>query len=354
MQGQALLHAEDIGTVEWETILPHTACRCIAATALQPMRLPPACHRLLPTVPPFALRHALTRDDSRALLSHPREWMATWGARYRPRLVLEQFVAPTPRVRHVLHRASARTEQLTDEVLDLALEPLAVLHLQAHIPPTGTSHQLSRLGLQRRVEAAHAEGVVGQWLALRNPSTAQGHWYLHQLLFLPRATLENHTQNPYRTHQGHLGAQGFLQPALPALPQGQGQEALLQAPPLETNTAVQQRGSSNADGAERDRRNCGVVAWTAACRHLARDTTGLRPYRPAERTAQASTVAAVTMKRVAAWRARLLLHVPCQDAQSRQPAATHTKKAPLRVEQLYAVAAALLPDGEETFVHHNG
>ena len=80
LQGQALLHAEDIGTVEWGAIVPDTACRWITAAAPQPMRPPPACHRLLRTVPPLAPRHALTRDVWRALLSHQREWMATPGA----------------------------------------------------------------------------------------------------------------------------------------------------------------------------------------------------------------------------------------------------------------------------------
>ena len=276
MQGQALLHAEDMGTVEWGVILPDTACRWITAAASQPLRLPPACYRLLRTVPPLAPRHAFTRDVWRALLSHPREWMATPGARYPPEPVLERLTAPTPGVRHVLHRASAPTEQLTDEVLDLALKPLRVLYPQAHIPPAGTSNQLACLGLQHRVEASHAGGVVGQWLSLRNPSTAEGHWCLHQLLFLPRATPEHRRQNPYDTHPERLGAQGFPQPAPPAVPPGQGQEALLQGPPLDTTTAVRQRGSSNADGAEQDRTNCGVVAWTAACRHFTRDTTGLR------------------------------------------------------------------------------
>ena len=116
-----------------------------------------------------------------ALLSHPREWMGTRGT-------LEQLTAPTPGVCHILHRASAPTEQPTDVVLDLALEPLRVLYPQAHIPLAGTSNHLARLRLQRRVGATQVGGVVGQWLALHNLSTAQGHWYLHQLLFLPRAT----------------------------------------------------------------------------------------------------------------------------------------------------------------------
>ena len=119
-------------------------------------------------------------------------------------------------------------------------------------------------------------GVVEQWLTLRNPSTAQGHWYLHQLLFLPRAAPEHRRQNPYHTQPERRAAQSFPQPAPPALSPGQGPEALQQGPPLDTVTTVQQRGSNDADGAEPDCTNCRLVAWTAASRHLARDTTGLR------------------------------------------------------------------------------
>ena len=72
------------------------------------------------------------------MLSHHREWMTDPGARCPPGPVLEQLTAPTPGVRHVLHSASALTEQLTDEVLDLGLEALRVLYRQTHIPPTGT------------------------------------------------------------------------------------------------------------------------------------------------------------------------------------------------------------------------
>ena len=96
------------------------------------------------------------------------------------------------------------------------------------------------------------------------------------------------------------------------------------------------------------------MAWTAACRHLARDTTELRQYRPTDRTALASTVAAVTMGPVAAWPAQLLPHVPCRDTRPRQLAATHTPTAPLTAEQLYVFTAALLADGGESFVHHQG
>ena len=354
MQGQALLHAEDMGTVEWGAIVPDTACRWVTAAAPKPMQSPPACHRLLRAVPPLAARHALTRNVCRAMLNHPREWLATPGARYPPGPVLEQLTSPTPGVRNVLHRAFAATEQLTEEVLDLALEPLRVLYPQAHIPPAGTSNRLVRLGLQRHVEAAHAGGVVEQWLAIQKPSTAQGHWYLHQLLFHPRTAPEHRRQNPYHTHTERLGVQGFTQPAPPALPPGQGLEALLEGPPLDTTTTVKQRASNNADGAEPDRMNCGVLAWTAGCRHLARDTAGLRQYRPADRTALASTVAAVTMGPVAAWPVRLLPHVPCRNTLPRQPAATHTPTAPLMAEQLYVVAAALLADGGESFVHQHG
>ena len=192
--------------------------------------------------------------------------MTTSGARYPPGPVSEQLTAPTPGIRHALHRALAPTEQLTDEVLDLALEPLQVLYPQAHIPPTGTYKRLSRLGLQHGVKGTHAGGVVGQWLTLRNPSTAQGHLYLHQLLFFPWAAPKHRQQDPYDTHPERLVAQSFPQPASHGLPQGQGQEALLQGPLLDATTAVQQRGRGDTDGAEPDRTTCGVLAWTAAPR----------------------------------------------------------------------------------------
>ena len=233
-------------------------------------------------------------------LSHPREWMTNPAARCPPGLVYKQLPAPTTGVRHALHRASARTEQLTDEVLDLALQLLRLLYPQTHIPPVGTSNCLGRPGLQRRFEGAHPGGVVELWLILHNPSTAKGHWYLHQLLFLPLTAPEHRRQNPYHTHPERLGVQSFPQPATPALPPGQNPGALQQGPPLHTATTVQQRGRNNADGAEPDRRNCGVLACMAPCRHLARNTTGLRQYRPTGRTALTSTVGAVTMGPVAA------------------------------------------------------
>ena len=354
VQGQALIHAEGMGTVKWGAIVPGTACRWITAAAPQPMRSPPACHRLLRMVPSLAPQHAFTRDVWKAVLSHTREWLTNPGARYLPGPVLEQLTAPTPGVLHALHRASALTKQLNDEVLDLALKPLRVLYPQTHIPPAGTSNRLGRLGLQRRVEAAHPGGVAEQWLTLRNLSTAEGHWYLHQLLFQPRAAPEHRRQNPYHTHPERRGAQNFPQPVPPALPPGQDPEALQQGPPLDTATTVQQRGSDGADGAEPDCTNCRAVAWMAVCRHLARDTTGLRQYRPTDRTALASAVAAVTMGPVAAWPAQLLPHVPCRDTQPRRPAATHAPTAPLTAEQLYVVAAALLADGRESFLHHHG
>ena len=351
VQGQGLLHAEGMGTVEWGAIMPGTACRWITAAAPQPMRSRPACHRLLRMVPFLPPQHAFVRDAWTAILSHTREWLTNLGARYPPGPVLEQLTAPTPGVRHALQRASALTEQLNDEVLDLALEPLRVPYPQTHIPPAGTSNRLCRLGLQRRVKAGHPGGVAEWWLTLRNPSAAQGHWYLHRLLFLPRAAPEHCRQNAYQTHPERRGAQSFPQPVPPALSPGQDPEALQQGTPLDTTTTVQQRGSDGADGAQPDCTNCGAVAWTAACRHLARDTTGLRQYRPADRMALAS---AVTMGPVAAWLAQLLPRVPCRDTQPRQPAATHAPTAPLTAEQLYVVAAALLADGGESFVHHHG
>ena len=141
VQGQALLHAEGTGTAERRAIVPDTACRWISATAPHPMRPPAACHHLLRTVPPLAPRHRFTRDVWPALLSHQRDWMTNLGARYPPGLALVQLTAPTPRVPHALHRAPNRTDQLTDEVLQLVLEPLRILYRQwacstASRPPT--------------------------------------------------------------------------------------------------------------------------------------------------------------------------------------------------------------------------
>ena len=133
VQGQALLHAEGMGTVEWGAIVPGTGCRWITAAAPQPVRSPPVCHCLLRVVPSLVPEHALTRDVWRAILSHTREWLTNPGARYPPGPVLEQLTAPTPGVRHALHRVSALTEQLNDEVPDLALEPLRVLYPQTQV-----------------------------------------------------------------------------------------------------------------------------------------------------------------------------------------------------------------------------
>ena len=60
-----------------------------------------------------------------------------------------------------------------------------------------------------------------------------------------------------------------------------------------------------------------------------------------------------TLEKIASCRYRLLPHVPCRDTQPRRPAATHAPTAPLTAEQLYVVAAALLADDGESFVHHH-
>ena len=63
VQGQALLHAEGMGTVEWGAIVPETACRWITVAAPQPMPSPPACHCLLRAGPSLAPHHAPTRFE---------------------------------------------------------------------------------------------------------------------------------------------------------------------------------------------------------------------------------------------------------------------------------------------------
>ena len=354
MQGQALLRATGIRTVQWGPIVPDTACRWIPVAAPHPMKPPSACHRLLRAVLSLAPHHALTREVWRAMLSRHREWMTNPGARCPPGPVLAQITAPTPGVRHALHRASALTEQLTDEVLDLALEPLRVLYAQTHIPPAGTSHRLGRLVFQRRVDAAHPGGVVEQWLTLQNPSTAQGHWYLHELLFLPRTAPEHRRQNPYDTHPERLGAQRFPQPAPPALPPGQSPEALQQGPLLDTASTVQQTGKQR-----RGRGQTGPHELQSGG-----PNGDLQAPRPRYHVAQAIHASGPHSagghrcgrhhEPVAAWPAQLRPHVPCRDTQPRQSAATHTPTAPLTAEQLYVVTAALLADGGESFVHHHG
>ena len=72
VQGQALLHAEGMGTAESGAIVPGTACRWITAAAPQPMRSQPARHRLLRMVPSLAPQNAFTRDVWRTILSHTR------------------------------------------------------------------------------------------------------------------------------------------------------------------------------------------------------------------------------------------------------------------------------------------
>ena len=52
VQGQELLHAEDMGTVEWGAIVPDTACTWISAAAPQPMLWPTA---LKPVRTPVAI-----------------------------------------------------------------------------------------------------------------------------------------------------------------------------------------------------------------------------------------------------------------------------------------------------------
>ena len=77
-------------------------------------------------------------------------------------------------------------------------------------------------------------------------------------------------------------------------------------------------------------------------------------YRPMDRMVLLSTVAAVTRGPVAIFPGHLLLPVPQQDAQPRQPAAIHTPTPPLAAAQLYAVVAAPLADGGKNFCHPNG
>ena len=279
------------------------------------------------------------------MLSHPREWMSNPGTQYRPGPVLEQHTRGPPRPAQGVgpfrraHRRGAGPG---------AGSPKGPHSACGHIKPPGMHGTAApRRG---RIRGSRGGTVTG------TPQPIQRAGPLVPAP-TPLPLSGGHGAPPaelYHTHLERLGAQGIPQSPAPALPPGQGREALLQGPLLDTTTTVQQRGSSNADGGEPGRTNCGVVAWTAACRHLAWETTGLRQYRPADRTTLASTVAAVTMGPVAARPVRLLPHVPCWDTQHRQPATTHRPTALLMAEQLHVVAAALLADGGESFLHHHG
>ena len=145
VQGQALHHAEGMGTVYGGAIVPDAACRWITVTAPQPMRSPPACHHLLQAVPSLAPHHAFTRGRCSGSSRPPPPGSATSCTGHQPL------------------RNSSPTRCWT-------------CHWSRYGCSTRrpTSHRLGRLGLQRRVEAAHPGGVVEQWLTLHNPSTTQG------------------------------------------------------------------------------------------------------------------------------------------------------------------------------------
>ena len=104
VHGQAILHTEGMGAVDWGAMVPETACLWATASALQPVRAPPTCHRLLRTVPSFTTRHAHSREMWWAMLDHVKDWMTAPGTRCRRGPVVERLTAPRPSVCHSLHR----------------------------------------------------------------------------------------------------------------------------------------------------------------------------------------------------------------------------------------------------------
>ena len=229
------------------------------------------------------------------------------------------------------------------------LEPLRVLYPQTHIPPAGTSNRLGRLRLQRRVESAHPGGVVEQWLTLRNPATGT---YTNSSSYhgQPRNTAGKTRTTRTRSAEARRTSRSQSRP--PSC-RGRTRRRYSRAP---RSTPPPRYNKGDATARMVPNRTSRTAerwpGWQPAA--VARDTTGLLQYTPTDRTALASAVAAVTMGPVAAWPAQLLPHVPCRDTQPRRPAATHAPTAPLTAEQLYVVAAALLADGGESFVHQHG
>ena len=352
VQGQALLHAEGMGTVEWGAIVPGTACRWITAAAPQPMRLLPACHRLLrvvlgPPTHPYQGRMEGHAEPHHAVANEPGCTVPA-GAGARTADGPQTRGPPRPAQGVGCHGAAQRRGARPGAGAAAGALPADRHPTRGHVQPPGppgfAAPRRGRAPGRRGGTVANAPQPVRRARPLvptPTPLPTPGGPGAPPAKPVPHAA-----GAPRRTELPAAGS--------PALSPGQGPEALQQGPPLDTATTVQQRGIDGADNAEPDCTNCGAVAWTAACRHLARDTTGLRQYRPADRTALASAVAAVTMGPVAAWPAQLLPNVPCRDTQPRQPAATHGPTAPLTAEQLYVVAAALLADSGESFVHHHG
>ena len=144
------------------------------------------------------------------------------------------------------------------------------------------------------------------------------------------------------------------QMAPPALPQGQGEEALLRGPPLDGTTAVPQKGAPRRGRGQSGPDKLRSGGQNRSLQAPRPGHHGLRPCRPADRTALASTKAAVIKGLLAAWQVCLLPHVPCRRARLRPPAAIHAPTAPHTAKQLYTAAAALLADSGESFVHHHG
>ena len=91
LQGQALIHTESMGAVEWGAIVPDRACQWGTATAPHPLRPPRPCHCLLRTVPSLAPRLALNREVLRALLDHRNDWMMASGTRCPPGRMLKRL-----------------------------------------------------------------------------------------------------------------------------------------------------------------------------------------------------------------------------------------------------------------------
>ena len=212
---------------------------------------------------------------------------------------------------------------------------------RGHVPPPGPP------GF---AEAAQPGGVVEQLLTLRNPSARKATGtYTNSSSYhrRPRSTAGKTRTTSTRIAEARRAS---CSRSRPPSHRGRAGRRCSRAP----RSTPPPRYSKGEATARSNCSNCGAVAWTAACRHLARDTWGLRQYRPADCTALASAVATVTMGPVAAWPAQLLPHVPCRDTQPSQPAAGHAPTAPLTAAQLYIVAAALLADGGKSLVHHHG
>ena len=190
-----------------------------------------------------------------------------------------------------------------------------------------------------------------QWLTLRNPSTAQGHWYLHQPLFLPQAA-QSTTERTRTTRTRSAWARRASR-SRPHPPSRRGKaRRLCNRAPRSTRPARYSKGAATARNqtartAEQSPRR--RPAGTSPEIPRGSGSTGqqtARRWRPRSRPSPWDP-----------WRRGQRNCCPTSPAETRSPASRPQRtrrRHPLTAEQLYVIAGGNLADSGESFVHHHG